>query len=119
MEIVIPYPKGPIGRFSLNAYYGGKHPAVRRKDAEFWHQMVKAQLYNQKIPKWIYTKPVKITFWWNDKLDIDNHAAMAKMIVDALKGWVIENDSKKYYACCEHRFHHRPYIIVEVEEWRE
>lgn len=124
LEIILPYPSTPEGRknwskwYSLNAYWSGKHWANRKKDADFWRGFVKSEMYKQKIPKKPFEKPVKIRFWWNDGLDVDNHAAMAKMIVDALKGWVIVNDSKRYYASCEHCFHLRNYIIVEVFEYK-
>lgn len=120
-EFALPYPNTPQQRknwskwYSLNAYWSGKHWANRKKDADFWHGFVRAQLYQQKIPRRVYDCPVEITFFWNDGLDIDNHAAMAKMIVDALKGWVIENDSKRFYRRCVHDFHNEPFVLVQIK----
>lgn len=43
----IPYPETKRAmsewnrRFSLNAYYAGKHYQQRRRDAEFWHLLTK------------------------------------------------------------------------------
>lgn len=122
VEIFIPYPDTPAMRknwakwYSLNSYWSGKHWSMRQRDADFWHELVTTQLYHQRIPKRMFTRPVQITFLWNDGLDIDNHAAMAKMIVDSIKGWLIQNDSKRYYRRCIHDFHDKPYILVRVEE---
>lgn len=112
IEFYIPYPdikgtrtsgkkkqKRTLGNtYGLNAYYAGKHYMERAKDAEFWHLWTLKWLREQRIPKQLYTKPVKITFWWDDKLDVDNHAVMEKFIVDALKGYLIVDDSRKYVA---------------------
>ena len=63
-----------------------------------------------------FEKPVVITFFWNDNLDIDNHAAMGKVIVDAMKKRVINNDSRKWLKGVCHFFHDEPYIKVVIEE---
>ena len=121
MTITIPYPhrKDWAKRYGLNAYWAGKHWAQRKEDADFWHYLVRSALNRQGIYKLPYKRPVEITFTWNDRLDIDNHAAMGKMIVDALKGWVIADDSRKYYARCVHQFGRQKDIIVTIEEVRE
>ena len=119
----LPYPETKAGkrewsrRYGLNAYWSGKSYYVRKQDADFWHAFVAVQLRRQRIRKRLYSHPVKITFWWNDGMDIDNHAAMGKMIVDSLRGWVLQDDSRKWFAACEHRFHDADYILVEVEEF--
>ena len=44
----IDYPPSKAGktawnrRYGLNAYYAGKHWAVRKKDAEYWHTITRA-----------------------------------------------------------------------------
>ena len=53
---------------------------------------------------------------WNDRLDIDNHAIMGKMIVDAMKGRVIEDDSRRWVKGVCHYFHDGDYISVEIRE---
>jgi hypothetical protein len=60
--------------------------------------------------------PVVITFYYNDNLDLSNHATMAKMIEDALKGVIIEDDSRKYVKGIEHYFHGEDFIRVVVRE---
>ena len=98
----IEYPNTPAGkkdwnkRFSDNAYYAGKHWAVRKKDADYWHNMVRACMDRQGVRKRPFEKPVEILLFWNDRLDVDNHSIMGKMIVDAMKGRLLQNDSKKW-----------------------
>ena len=119
----IEYPNTPAGkkdwnkRFSDNAYYAGKHWAVRKKDADYWHNMVRACMDRQGVRKRPFEKPVEILLFWNDRLDVDNHSIMGKMIVDAMKGRLIQNDSKKWVRSVTHTFHDRgDYIWVEVKE---
>ncbi|PWL46847.1 MAG: hypothetical protein DBY45_01895 [Clostridiales bacterium] len=121
IRFTIPYPtgKGQKAKFcrdyGLNAIYSGKFWAKRNRDKDYWHWMVLNCLRQQRIKKEIFFKPVSITFYWDDGLDVDNHAYMGKLIVDALKGYLIENDSKKYVKEVVHRFHEGD-IVVEVVE---
>ena len=48
-------------------------------------------------PRQILHNPVYVTFIGIDRLDIDNHALMGKMTVDALKGWVLPDDGKRHF----------------------
>lgn len=119
----IEYPNTPAGkkdwnkRFSDNAYYAGKHWAVRKKDADYWHNMVRACMDRQGVRKRPFEKPVEILLFWNDRLDVDNHSIMGKMIVDAMKGRLLQNDSKKWVRSVTHTFHDRgDFIWVEVKE---
>lgn len=106
--------------FSLNAYYAGKHWSVRKKDADFWHMLVleATSKLNKKHPIAMARTPVVIKFFFNDGLDCSNHAAMAKMIEDALKGTVIQDDSPKYVKGIYIGFHDKPCITVEVCSWK-
>lgn len=115
----IPYPpkKAEWGKkYSMNALYAGKHWTKRKQDAAYWHTLVHHELMRQKVPKRILQKPVVITFFWNDRMDIDNHAYMGKMIVDGLKGYLLADDSRKYLRGVVHRFHDRDCVLVQVEE---
>ena len=114
MQFIITYPK-KITEYGMNSIYAGKHWKKRREDSDYWHWLVRAELNKQKVPKKLFEKAVKITFFWNDRFDIDNHAYMGKMIVDALKGYLIKDDTKKYFGAVEHCFHNEKYILVEVE----
>lgn len=115
MKFVIQYPPSLKG-YSLNDIYSGKHWAKRKKDSEYWHLLVHSALNKQGIKKQIFQNPVSITFSWNDRLDIDNHAYIGKMIVDALKGYLIADDTRKYYKKLTHQFHSEKIIKVEVKE---
>jgi hypothetical protein len=111
IKFIIPYPKTPEGmkdwaeKYGLNAIYSGKHWSKRKKDSEYWHQLVFSELRRQGIEPILHKAPVEIRFFWNDGLDIDNHAYMGKMIVDSLKGYLIKNDTRKYLSGVLHRFH--------------
>ena len=100
----------------MNAIYAGKHWTKRKKDAEYFHMITINALRQQGIHRSIFEKPVGITFYWNDRMDIDNHAYMGKMIVDALKGYLIEDDTRKYLAEVRHKFHDEKVIKVEIRE---
>ena len=103
-------------RFGLNSIYAGKHWSARQRDADEWHWAVRKALTDEHIPKKILQCPVSIVFRWDDRLDIDNHGLMAKLTVDALKGWLIPDDSKRYYKRVMHEFWDGGCIEVEVSE---
>lgn len=102
--------------YGLNAYYAGKHWAQRQKDAEYWHRLTIAEMNMQKVRKPPFKNPVIITFYWNDNLDCSNHAVMAKMIEDAMKGRLINDDNRKWVKGIEHYFHDKDSIKVVVRE---
>ena len=122
VSFIIPYPTTKAGktnwskRYGLNAYYAGKHWSERKKDATAWHTLVLAELQKQKIKRTPLCNPVVITFYWNDRLDCSNHAAMGKMIEDALKGTLIHDDNRACVRGVEHYFHDEDYIRVVLRE---
>lgn len=87
-----------------------------KKDAEYWHYLVRAELRRQGVKPRVFKHPVYITFYHNDGLDIDNHAAVGKMVVDALKGVLIADDDRKHFAGVRHLFWDGSGIRVEIEE---
>lgn len=121
-SFTIEYPKSAAERicwnkqFGLNAIYAGKHWRRRNSDKEFWHIMVKAAMARAEVPRKPFEKPVRVTMWWNDGLDIDNHAYMGKMIVDSMTGWLLQNDNRRYVKAVTHEFHDKDYILVEIAE---
>jgi hypothetical protein len=122
-EIIrIPYPKTAAGkkewnkRFGMNAYYSGKHWSKRKEDADFWHTLTRAAMSKAQVRRRPFEKPVVITFLWNDKLDLDNHSIMSKMIIDALKGRLINDDTRKWVRGIEHYWHEDDYIKVILQE---
>lgn len=116
MRIHLEYPKDYAKRFGMNSLYSGRHWAVRSQDAGYWHGVVQAALRRQKIRKAPFPGPVRITFYWADRLDLSNEAYAAKMIEDALKGWVIVDDDKKYVRSIHHEINSGKGIVVEVRE---
>lgn len=121
-SFIIPYPKSDSGKkmwnrlYGFNAYYSGKHWTKRRDDAEMWHSLVRYEMNRQKVRTYPMKNPVVITFYWNDRLDLSNHAVMAKMIEDAMKGILIKDDSRKYVKGIEHYFHEKDYIRILITE---
>lgn len=118
----IPYPTSKAGQkqwsknYGVNSYYAGKHWSIRKRDAEFWHVLSRSCMDSQDVRRVPFKRSVVIVFHWNDRLDIDNHAIMGKMIVDAMKGRVIEDDSRRWVKGVCHYFHDEDYIGVEVRE---
>ena len=104
-------------RFGLNAIYAGKHWSQRKEDKDYWHWLIKSELMKQKIPVQMFSNPVSITFYWNDGLDCSNHAYIAKMIEDCLKGYLIKDDSRHYVGEIRHKFYDGPCIKVEIQEF--
>ena len=118
----IEYPNTPAGKkqwmklFGANAYYSGKHWAQRKQDADYWHAMVKACMDRQGLRKRPFDRPVIVTFAWNDRLDLDNHSIMGKYILDAMKGRLLQDDSRRWVKEIRHCWHEGDYIRVEVRE---
>lgn len=122
LDFIIHYPDTKAARkcwnkfYSLNSIYAGKPWKERKKDSDFWHWYVFAALRKQSVPLSLFENPVRITIFWNDALDVDNHAYMGKMIVDALKGKLIAGDSRKYFRSITHDFHDEDLIRVHIQE---
>ena len=120
----IPYPpnskqKAKWAReYGFNAYYSGKHWAKRKKDADYWHTLTRCAIYElaKKGGVPLFDKPVQIKFYWDDGLDLDNHAAMRKMIIDGLKDKIIIDDTRKYIAFISDSWHDENCIMVEISE---
>lgn len=118
----IPYPERKSERnrwakeYGTNAYWAGKHWAVRKKDADYWHRLTTICMNQQDVRRTPFKRPTTIFMYWNDHLDIDNHSIMGKMIVDALKGRVIEDDGRRWLKGVHHLFHDEDCILVEIKE---
>ena len=121
-RFTIDYPKSPAEKkrwskqYGLNAIYAGKHWSRRNEDKEFWRLLVQSAMNRAGVPRKLFEKPVSVTMYWNDGLDLDNHAYMGKMIVDAMRGRILQDDSRRYVRAVTHRFHDKDYILVEVTE---
>lgn len=115
----IPYPRDKAAwneRFGLNAYYAGKHWSRRKRDAEDLHALTQACMRKAKVPRKIVKGPVELRFLFDDRLDCSNHAVIVKGVEDAMKGWVIEDDSRKFVRKITVEFHDENCIRVEVRE---
>lgn len=118
----IPYPTTPAGKtrwtklYGFNRFYAGCHWAQRKEAADFWHMVTRSCMNNAGVRKRPFESPVIVTFYWNSRLDIDNHCVMGKMIVDGMKGRLIQDDSRRYLKGVEHYFHDEDFILVEVRE---
>lgn len=121
----INYPPTPAGKkqwnkqYGTNAYWAGKHWAIRKEDAKFWHTLTVGAMNRSRVRKHPFEKPVIITFLWNDNLDISNHTMMGKMIEDALKGRLIHDDSRRWVKGVEHYWHNEDCIKVIIREIEE
>ena len=122
IKFTIPYPPTKKGksvfckRFGLNAYYAGKHWSARKRDAEELHWMTRSAMRRAGIRERILRNPVEITFRWDDRLDIDNHAVLGKAIVDGMKGYILQDDNRRYVRRVCHEFWDGGEILVEVRE---
>ena len=79
---------------SWNGYYAGSHWSVRDKEARRVHAITRAAL-DPELPMFDGVVSVLITAYVKSKpMDCDNLAA--KLYIDALQGWWIENDTPDY-----------------------
>lgn len=104
------------GEYGMNKLYSGVHWTVRKRQADFIHSLVQTTLYANKIPRKLFSKPVKVTISYNSRLDIDNHGYLSKLIIDGLKGYLITDDTKKYLVELDQKFWNEEGIQVEVQE---
>ena len=120
LSFIINYPTTKKGksewnrRFGLNAYYAGKHPQKRRKDAEELHMIARAAMHKAGIRNRMLDRPVKVRFYWDDGLDCDNHAVLGKAFLDAMKGYILPDDNRKWVKMVSHEFWDGGAIKVEI-----
>lgn len=118
----IPYPQTKKGkaawnrRYGLNAYYAGKSWPQRKRDADELHALTIVCMKRAGIRKAPLKRPVALTFRFNDGLDCSNHAVIVKCVEDAMKGWIIQDDSRKYVQRITVEFHEEECIRCEVKE---
>jgi len=104
-------------RDSLNSIYSSVHWAKRKSYADTIHWIVWQALNKAKIPREPFDGPVEIEFIFPpDKIDIDNHGYFCKSCVDAMKGWIIPNDNRKYVHGITQRFGEREDILVSIKQ---
>ena len=114
VEICIPL--HVTGEYGLNKIYAGVHWSKRKKQAEEIHNLVRYELQRQKIPRRMFQKPVELIFKYNSRLDLSNHSYLAKLIEDALRGYLIADDSRKYVRRFVQEFWDGEGVLVEIRE---
>lgn len=109
----------PTSEWSMNSIYSGSHWSKRKRKADQIHRAVYAALQQSGIPRKPLPCPVRVHILYNSRLDVDNHGYLAKLIVDGLKGWVIQDDSRRYVKELVQGFHDgKPDLIfVTVEKY--
>lgn len=124
ISFTIPYPPTKRGksawnrRYGLNSYYAGKHYQARKREAEELHALSIGAIKKARIRKQMVTGPVEIRFYWDDGLDIDNHAVIGKCVVDAMKGYILPDDNRRWVRKVSHEFWDGGEIRVEVCPWK-
>lgn len=122
IRFTIPYPATRQGltewnrRYSLNAYWSGKPYHARNRDARELHQLTGLCMGRAGVPRELLEFPVEVRFRWDDGLDADNHAAMGKMILDAMKGYILRDDRRKWLKGVSHEVWGGGCIRVEILE---
>jgi len=103
-------------KISLNKIYSGVFWKTRSKEANQIHEKVRFTLMSKRIPKKFFEKPVVIQFWWNSLLDLDNHGYLTKLIIDGLKGWVIQDDKRKFVSAITHAYWLGNGVRIKISE---
>lgn len=114
IEFVIPIKID--SKLSLNSIYSANHWACRERQSKQIHKFVRLSLLAQKISKKLFENPVEINFCWNSKLDLDNHGYLTKLIIDALKGYLIKDDTKKYISQISHQYWDEKGVKINIKE---
>lgn len=114
IELILPLKVN--SKLSLNGVYSNNHWSVRKRQAEEIHTLVKFELLSKRIPRKIFENPVRINFYWNSMLDLDNHGYLAKLIIDGLKGYLIHDDTKKYIQEIHHSYWLGKGVKIEISE---
>lgn len=106
--------------WGLNEIYSqAKFWAVRKRQAEQMHMIVKAAIRKKDRNVKPFKKPVIITIWYDSRLDIDNHGYLAKLLIDGMKGVLIEDDNRKHVrGLCQFFHDDGDVIYFKVEESR-
>lgn len=122
IRFTIPYPTTKKGRtdwhkkYGLNSFYSGKNPYARKNAVDELHAIAKMAMRRANVRKKMVDTPVCIRFFWDDRWDIDNHAILGKAIVDAMKGYILPDDNRRWVKKVSHEFWDGGEIMVEVQD---
>lgn len=114
IELILPLKVN--SKLSLNSIYSNNHWSVRKRQAEYIHNTVRMELLIRKVQRKIFKNPVRINFYWNSMLDLDNHGYLAKLIIDGLKEYLIHDDTKKYIQEIHHSYWLGKGVKIEISE---
>ena len=119
MKIRFAIDLAPNSEWGMNRVYSGSHWSIRKRQAAEVHALVKAAIRKQNRNVRKFSEPVTICIWYNSRLDIDNHGYLAKLIIDGMKGTLIEDDDRRYVKELYQGFYggDKKKIIVEVSEY--
>ncbi len=92
------------------------HWSKRKRLAEQWHYIVRDALKKAGVPKNVFHKPAEVCIYVNSRMDRDNHSYLLKLIIDGLKGHVIEDDLRKYVRRTSIELYGGKDILVSVQE---
>lgn len=108
----------PNAQWGMNKVYSGKHWSIRKEQASQVHLLVRAAIRKQNRSVRKFRNPVNVRIFYNSRLDIDNHGYLSKLIIDGMKGVLIEDDDRRFVRSLTQEFHSgdRGKIFVEVEE---
>jgi len=104
------------GEYGMNKIYVGMHWAKRQKQAKEMHELMNYSMLAQHVPKKLFKRPVVIDISYNSKLDIDNHGYLTKMLVDGLKGYLIQDDTRRFVIEVRQKFYDGKDILIEIWE---
>lgn len=113
VAILLPDERPP----SWNDSYAGQHWSKRKAEADRVHMAVRAAIDPDQVV--MFAEPVNVTvtvFFAERALDADN--IPAKLYVDALKGWVIVDDDRRYVRSVTTVTEvdtEAPRVVIEVE----
>ena len=119
MKIRFTIDLAPNSEWGMNRVYSGAHWSVRKRQAAEVHALVKAAIRKQNRNVRKFSESVTVCIWYNSRLDIDNHGYLAKLIIDGMKGVLIEDDDRRYVKELYQGFYggDKKKIIVEVSEY--
>lgn len=109
----------PNSNWGMNKIYAGTHWNDRKEQAQQVHLLVRAAIRKQNRSVRIFKHPVRVRIRYNSRLDIDNHGYLAKLIIDGMKGVLIEDDDRRYVKELYQGFYggDKKKIVVEVSEY--
>lgn len=94
----------PTAAWGMNKIYAGTHWNDRKGQAEAVHLLVRAAIRRQ-VKAGPFRKAVRVTIRYNSRLDIDNHGYLTKLIIDGMKGILIEDDDRRHVSEVVQGFH--------------